>query len=328
MRSVSALAALSLTLAACGGQAPARKQPPASAAAPRFGPEFWDTWGDGFAELSTYDLQIPRYGEMRNGEAILIFVSENFSESERVQAEPGKRPKSDEFPAMKMNWQKNFQTGVYDYSEMLSAFLGLGASNGRAPGALAKTSFSRQEWRGHLYVQARFDAERVRVNGNSYWGGDADLAQSLEWKAGGHSEDSLIFWARQMAAPLLKPGESKAVPFLSGLRSARDAHTALAWSQVNLTRAATLARIEVPAGEFEAETWAAQLPNGRSYVFQVEKETPHRILRWQFTSGETGELVATERMKYWELNQPDGVEALRTLGLEPRAPRFVPDEDN
>jgi hypothetical protein len=295
---------------------------------PRFGPEFWDTWADGFAEVSTYDLVMPRYGEARNGESILIFVSETFSERQRVKADPGKNPKSDEFPVMKINWQKNFQTGVYDYSEMLSAFLGLGTSGGRPPGALTKLSFSRQEWCGHMFAQALFDAKGVRVSGTSYFDGDADLAQALEWKTDGISEDALAFWARQMSGPLLKPGESKAVPFLTGLRSARDAHQQLAWTRINLTRAATLTRIEVPAGEFEVETWAAQLPNGKSYLFQVEKEAPHRILRWQFTSGETGELVATERMKYWQMNQPDGVEALRTLGLEPRAPRFVPDEDN
>ncbi len=293
-----------------------------------YGAEFWDTWGDGFAEVSTYDLVIPRYGEARNGESILIFVSETFSERQRVKADPGKNPRTDEFPVMKFNWQKNFQTGIYDYSEMLSGFLGLGPSGGRPAGSLAKLSFSRQEWCGHMFAQALFDRERVRVSGTSYFDGDADLSQVLEWKGETMSEDGLVFWARQMSGPALKPGEAKVVPFLTGLRSARDAHAPMAYSQINLTRGATLARVEVPAGEFEAETWAAQLPNGRSYVFHVEKEAPHRLLRWQFTSGEVGEMVATERVKYWQLNQPDGVEALRSLGLEPRAPRFLPDDDN
>ncbi len=295
---------------------------------PPYGPDFWETWGDGFAEVSTYDLILPRYGEPRNGESILIFVAETFSERKRVKADPGKNPKADEYPVMKVNWQKNYQTGIYDYSEMLSAFLGLAPSGGRPAGALAKLTFSRQEWCGHMFAQALFDARKVRVSGASYFDGDHDLSQTLDAQDGAMSEDALVFWARQMAPPYLKPGETKAVPFLTGLRSARDAHLPLAYTRVNLTRAATLQRIEVPAGEFEVELWAAQLQNGKSYLFQVEKEAPHRLLRWQFTSGEVGELVATERLKYWQLNQPEGVEALKTLGLEPRAPRFVPDEDD
>jgi hypothetical protein len=117
------------------------------------------------------------------------------------------------------------------------------------------------------------------------------------------------------------------VPYLTGLRSARDAHQPLAWVRIHLSRNATLQRVEAPAGEFEVETFSAQLANGNTYQFQVEKEAPHRIVRWQFSSGEVGELVASDRMKYWELNSPGGEEALRSLGLEPRAPRFAPEED-
>jgi hypothetical protein len=313
-------------LSSCAG--PPAKASVADQAVERYGREFWDSWSDGFAEVSSYDLVIPRYGEARNGESIAIFVSETFSERQRVKADPGKNPKADEFPVMKVNWQKNFQTGIYDYSEMLSAFLALQPSGGRSAGTLAKATFSRQEWCGHMFAQALFDKDRIRVSGTSYFDGDADLSQQLEVKAEFMAEDGLVFWARQMSGPWLKPGESKAVPFLTGLRSARDAHAAMAYAQINLTRGATLTRVEVPAGEFEAETWAAQLPNGKGYLFQVESEAPHRLLRWQFTSGEVGELVATERVKYWQLNHPEGVEALRSLGLEPRAPRFIPDGEN
>ncbi len=40
---------------------------------------FKQTWYAGKAELSTYNLQQARYGEIRNGEAVLIFVTEDFS---------------------------------------------------------------------------------------------------------------------------------------------------------------------------------------------------------------------------------------------------------
>lgn len=316
--------AITLNFSSCSGGIPL---PSAAAKAPqRYDEAFWETWGDGFAEVSTYELVMPRYGEPRDGESIMIFVSETFSESQRVKADAGRHPKADEFPVMKLNWQKNFQTGIYDYSEMLSSFLGLGAIGGRPPGTLTKLSFSRQEWCGHMFAQALFDSSRIRVSGSSYFDGDADLSQTLPIPSEGISEDGLAFWARGMSAPFLKPGESRDVPFLTSLRSARDAHQPLAWSRINLTRNATLQKLDAPAGEFEVETFSAQLANGKGFVFFVEKDAPYRIIRWQFTSGEAAALIASERVKYWELNRPGGEAALRSLGLEPRAPRFVPEE--
>jgi hypothetical protein len=285
--------------------------------------EFWETWGDGYAEVSTYDLVIPRYGEPRAGESIQIWVSETFSERQRVKADPGKNPKADEFPVMKLHWSRAFQTGVYDYSETLSAFLGLAPSGGRPAGSLAKLSWSRQEWCGNMFQQALFDAAKVRVSGASYFDGEGDLAQTLEARAGGMSEDGLAFWARQMAGPYLQAGESKAVPFLTGMKSARDAHQAMVWVQINLTRGAVGQDLDVPAGTFAVEQWSAQLANGKGYFFWVEKAAPHRIVKWQFTNGEVAELIASERMKYWEMTRPGAEEALESLGMGVRAPRTL-----
>ena len=83
--------------------------------------DFWDVWGDGKAELAAYDLTYPRYGESREGVAVTIFVTETFSDSMRVKADPGLHPKSDEFPVMKLNLVEDFPTGIYDYNLMTSA---------------------------------------------------------------------------------------------------------------------------------------------------------------------------------------------------------------
>src|SRR5437879_1004520 len=58
--------------------------------------DFWKWWGDGKAELDGYALTQPRYGEPREGTAVLVFVTEDFSDSARVKADPGKpsRPSS------------------------------------------------------------------------------------------------------------------------------------------------------------------------------------------------------------------------------------------
>src|SRR5258708_5205492 len=76
--------------------------------------EFWAHWGDGKAELDGYALTQPRYGQKRAGTAVLIFVTEDFSDSLRVKADPGKHPAADVYPVLKLNFVRDFQTGIYD----------------------------------------------------------------------------------------------------------------------------------------------------------------------------------------------------------------------
>ncbi len=47
--------------------------------------QFGDYWYQGKAELTSYDLEQVRYGEKREGEAVLIFVTEDFSKSKQVK---------------------------------------------------------------------------------------------------------------------------------------------------------------------------------------------------------------------------------------------------
>ena len=51
---------------------------------PDFGSQFWKLWGDGNAELAGYDLTYSRYGQLRSGTAVSIFVTEDFSDSLRA----------------------------------------------------------------------------------------------------------------------------------------------------------------------------------------------------------------------------------------------------
>jgi Holliday junction DNA helicase RuvB len=50
--------------------------------------DFWAHWGDGKAELGGYSLKQPRYGTLRSGTAVLVFVTEDFLETLRVKVEP------------------------------------------------------------------------------------------------------------------------------------------------------------------------------------------------------------------------------------------------
>ncbi len=288
-----------------------------------YGQEFWKVWGDGQAELTGYTLRTPRYGSLREGTAVTIFVTETFSNEARVKADPGKHAKSDEFPVMKLNWMEDFPTGVYDYNVMTSVFLALQAVNGRPAGRSSKISFSAQEWCGHVYQQLLFDQQGIRSTLHSYFDGEGDEQRDLPAPREGLSEDELLFWARGMAEPRLEPGQSRSLPLLPSLKRTRFAHEPLGWKEVRLNRADAPEPVEVPAGLFQVNVYSAEMPGGFTRTFYVETESPHRVVKWTSSDGESAELLKSTRLKYWELNRPDGVERLRELGLSPRPVRTM-----
>jgi len=290
-----------------------------AASLPSYDQAFWSTWGDGQAELAGYDLSIPRYNQPRRGVAITIFVTETFSNSARVKADPGKHPPSDEFPVMKLNLVKDYQTGVYDYNEMTSSFVALQPVNGRAAGSPTKISFSRQEWCGNTYHQLLFDPKSIRAARHSYFDGDADPQRELNYAPDGIAEDAMMHWARGMAAPALNPGQSRSLPLLPALASQKSIEAA--WITATLSRSLKPQSITVPAGTFVVEVMTIRLPGKQSRTFYVEQAAPHRIVKWESSAGERGELLKSDRMKYWEMN-PEGYEkALSRIGLARRPPR-------
>src|SRR5262245_50861079 len=191
----------------------ARSAPP-SATEPSFGDSFWKRWGDGKGELSSYDLTFPRYGELRKGTAVTVFVTETFSNSLRVKSDPGKHPKSDEYPVMKLNLVEDFSTGIYDYNLLTSAFVALTPVNGRPSGSPTKVSFSSQEWCGNAFAQLLFDASSARLSLHSYFDGEADQSRVIAAPPDALAGDALLLWARGFTWPLVQPGERREVPLV------------------------------------------------------------------------------------------------------------------
>lgn len=281
---------------------------------------FWKLWGDGQAELASYDLTKPHDKELRRGLAISIFAAETFSNSLRVKAEPGKHPKSDEFSVMKLNLMKDLQTGISNTHDQLSAFLSLAPVNGRPAGFLTKASFSSQDWLGSLYHQLLFDQKTIRSTRHSYLDGEGDQQQEIDYPPAATSEDALWFWARRIAEPYVKRGEYRLMQILSSLESQRDNHKPLAWKQAKFTRSPVDQRLTLPAGVFDVELCTAQIDDDIR-KFWVERAFPNRVVRWETSAGERGQLLATERMKYWQMTGKGGEENLKRLKLLPRPPR-------
>ncbi|MEO5989704.1 MAG: hypothetical protein ABIU54_12930 [Candidatus Eisenbacteria bacterium] len=294
---------------------------PARGTSPEFGNAFWKLWGDGRAEMAGYDFETPRYGSVRKGVAVTIFVTESFSNTLRVKADPGKHPKSDEYPVMKLNLVQDFATGVYDYNLMTSAFTAVTPVNGRPAGAPTKVSFSAQEWCGHAFSQLLFDANAARFTAHSYFDGEADQSSTLPIPLEAVSEDALLVWARGLAYPVVKPGESVSVPLVRSLRESRLLHKPQAVAKANFARVLAPQSVTVPAGTFACAVSTVSVEGGRQWTFFTETAAPGRIVKWSCSDGELAQLIGSDRLPYWKLNGPGGEAALAKLGLRPRGPR-------
>jgi hypothetical protein len=262
--------------------------------------------------MNGYRLVQPRYGAPRRGTAVLIYVTEDFSDTLRVKADPGKHPPSDVYPVLKLNAVRDFQTGIYDYNVMTSVFARVAAG-----WPLAKVSFSSQEWCGHVYHQLVPRGGSVAGLWHSYFDGEADATEKLAMPAGGVMEDALPILLRGWLGPYLPPAGSHTVPFLPSLLRARLDHRPLSWGKATIAVAAESSSVQVPAGRFDVLTWTVAPEGGSRTTYQIEAAPPHRLVRWSSDAGEQAELLGSERLAYWKLNGPGGEEYLKSLGLRP-----------
>lgn len=133
--------------------------------------EFNDYWYDGEAEITSYKLEQARYGEIHNGSAVLVFVTEDFLPEIQVKADNYSEKNTS---VLKLNATKNFNTGIYPYSIMQSTFYPV-ANNQHA----LKISASIQEWCGHVYTQLN-NRDDFEVTSHSYFQSESDQSFTIE----------------------------------------------------------------------------------------------------------------------------------------------------
>ncbi len=132
--------------------------------------EFKDYWYNGNAELTSYQLMQERYGEIRQGTAVNIFVTEDFLPNEQVKAN---NAFEENISVMKLNQMKNFNTGIYPYSIMSSTFNPISET-----GHPLKVTNGIQEWCGQVYMQLN-NRDSFEIESHSYFEGEADQTLSL-----------------------------------------------------------------------------------------------------------------------------------------------------
>ena len=239
-------------------------------------------------------------------------MTEDFSDSLRVKADPGKHPASDVYPVLKLNCVRDFQTGIYNYNTMTSTFARVAAG-----WPVAKVSFSSQEWCGQVWHQITPRDGKLVGLFHSYFDGEADGQDDLALPKDGVFEDALPILLRGWNGEYLKAGESRAVPFLPSLFRSRLAHKPLAWGKATITRAAATSEVKVPAGTFKAVTWTVAEEGGVKTTYAFEAAPPYRLLRRSSDAGEDALLLGSSRQPYWKLNAPEGERFLKELGLKP-----------
>lgn len=302
-----------LTLTLLGCQADARPADGPRSQAPE---GFWEHWGDGAAEVAGYRLTQPRYGEARSGEVVMVFVTETMTHGQRVKSDGGRR---DEYPVLKLNEIRDFQTGIYDYNTMTSTFVPL---SGLLPlGLVSRLSFSMQEWCGHMYADLiaehdiGSDPGALRLTGRSYFDGESSEDRALSAPDGGVIAEALPVLVRGLAGELLPPGTSREVPYLPRLLDSRLLHDPLEWTTATLTRSASPAALTVPAGDFSAWSITVEPAGAAETTWYVEEAAPHRLLGWRSETGEAAWMTGSLRTPYWQQHR-EGDESLRSaLGL-------------
>ena len=144
--------------------------------------QFGEYWFQGTAEISSFDLTQYRYGEAREGEAVLIFVTEDFSNKKHVKLDDPEAAGNDAVKVLKLNKTKDFVTGIYPYHMMLSVFTPV-----FDPKHAMKATATSQEWCGQTFTQLNRGTNQYKGQAFSYFETEGDQSFTLK----GFPEDDL-----------------------------------------------------------------------------------------------------------------------------------------
>jgi hypothetical protein len=290
-------------------------------------------WQDSRAELDGYRYRVTRYGEERRGQAVMVFVTEPWSASRHVKADHPTRNPADTFEALKLNLVRDWQTGIYDYNTMVSVF------TRSRDFSLDKISFSAMEWCGNVYEELIFEPRRITDRIYSYFEAESGY-RTLPRREGGVQEDQLFILLRGLrGVDFLKPGEKRMIPFLASPFYRRLGHREAGWGIATVERLPVREVVRVPAGRFECDVYTVRPRDGRDGRIDLERAYPHRIIRWSWTPPakaqgwmgrdgcDSGELVGSKRLPYWQLNANGNETYLPDLGLLPGAPAPPPEPE-
>lgn len=271
--------------------------------------EFKKYWYSGQAELTRYQLEQARYGEIHQGEAVLIFVTEDFDMQDQVKHERGEG--KNVASVLKLNFTKKFITGLYPYSMMASVFTPVDTGK-----KTQKVTASSQEWCGHTFSQLNHKNNRYEGRLYSYFQQEGDQEFSLDVVT---LEDEI--WTKIRLDPAALPlGRIKLIP---GSLFLRLKHRPFAVEEANASlvpvKDEKLSPDELVSYRIEYTDFV------RVLEITFEQAFPHRIVAWEEQSQgdpDGSEVLTTRAIKthtiksaYWEKNNRTDAPMRSQLGL-------------
>ncbi|MBD3314144.1 MAG: hypothetical protein GF344_00015 [Chitinivibrionales bacterium] len=275
--------------------------------------DFWETFQDGqVAEISSYKTVQPRYGEDRKAETILIFVPEHVSRTTRIKVEDYSAvPEENQVQVVKLNRVLRFNTGMYDYAAMTSVFTPLHKDTASLP---LKISLAVTEWCGNFYTHLLPQENGAKHVMHSYFQSEGDKHDFIEGKAEALYEDNLPILIREFNGAFMKEGEKRRMTIMPSLWMSRITHKTLGFEK-GWIKKGSLADLEVGEMSVKARRWEWRLSE-RTSIYWTEADYPHRIVKWEMSNGEKGELVRTVYKAYWALKDKQDNDWRDTLGLD------------
>jgi hypothetical protein len=253
--------------------------------------EWGEYWFQGKAEISSFQLSQSRYGEIREGQAVLIFVTEDFSRKKQVKLDRSEEAGKDKISVLKMNQTRDFVTGIYPYHLMLSAFTPI-----KEDMQGVKFTSSVQEWCGQTFTQFNL-AKKDQYKGKlfSYFESEGDQTISLD----GLMEDDL--WNLLRINPNQIPlGANQLIPSLFHQRLTHQPFT---------SEEAFISIKDISERRSQLEvTYATGF---RELRIDFEKTFPFQILGWEEvtvrSNGQkevtTAKRLAVKTSDYWKQNK-------------------------
>lgn len=270
-------------------------------------PAFWDHWGDGRAELSGYHVTLDRYGEARNAELSLIYVTEPHDRRTWVKDDGAEAP--DRVEVLKLIRSMHFFTGIYPYNVMASTFSPVDEWTDERFRPV-RLNLDVQEWCGSVTHRVLPGAGRLRSIRLSYFADEGETRREIGVPEGTLYEDGLLIQLRELDGPFYDGGAWEGF-LVRELWSLRTGHRSIEPVPARIDRT-DATRDGEPVTRFRLET------RGYWRTYDVETAPPRRVLAWETSTGERAEILGTERLAYWTLNARGDEQHRGALGLETR----------